>query len=176
MTQEINLDLASGAKLTLLYFSDQELRWIYAYDYIGERAPGADPEVVNKIRLLADYADGHLAAKLVLSMHVIIPSRLGVLSFLGMDISPGAKTYLEFIYERTAEEYRLTEICKGARDRVRLDTVGGTAIVKPIAFPFPIPDRVPILPRHATYGHAYIPFCTNDGSIAHFDLPTRTRR
>jgi hypothetical protein len=167
---EINLDLASGARLTLLYFSDRELRWIFSYRYIGEKDPGAEPEVVNEVKLTADYAEGLLATQLVLSMNLIIPSRLGREFFAGMDISSGAKTYLEFSYEKTDDAYRLVEISKGARRPVRVDD-NAPAIVKPIEFPFPIPDRIPI-----EYGALRVPFRTNVGIVAHFILPTRTLR
>lgn len=169
LQHEIQLDLASGARLTILYFSDRELRWLFSYHYVGEKDPGTDPEVVNEVRLTADYAEGLLAPKLVLTMHVIIPSRLGREFFAGMDISPGAKTYLEFNYELIGKAYRLVEICKGARDRVRLDDA--PALVKPIESPFPIPDCLPV-----EYGTVSVPFRTNQGAIAHFDLPTRTLR
>lgn len=182
---EIKLELASGARLTLLYFSDRELRWLFSYDYIGEKDPGAAPEVVNKVKLTADYADGLLATQIVLSMHVIIPERLGQQFFAGMDISPGAKTYLEFTYERRVvepgreggssldrvdTEFRLIEICKGAKDRVRVADVA-PALVRPIEFPFPVPDRIP-----AEYGWYRMPFRTNHGDIANFELPTKTHR
>lgn len=170
LQHEIRLDLASGAKLTILYFSDRELRWLFAYNYIGKKDPGTSPEVVNDVKLTADYADGCLEPKLVLTMHVIIPSRLGREFFAGMDISPGAKTYLEFEYALTDEAYRLVEICKGARERVRVDG-SSPALVKPIEFPFPIPDRLPI-----EYGSVRVPFRTNDGLVAHFSLPMRTLR
>jgi hypothetical protein len=229
---EIKLDLASGARLTILYFSDRALRWIFSYNYVGTKDPGAAPEVVNEVRLTADYDDGLLAAQILLSMHVVIPSRLGQEFFAGMDISPGAKTYLEFSYERIptpmmvafptspvrieditvvgaphtrprleppssfpsgppyappiartdnvkisndgsvrlADEYRLVEICKGARERVRVDGQG-SALVQPIEFPFPVPDRIPV-----EFGVLHVPFRTNTGMVAHFDLPARTRR
>jgi len=178
LQHEISLELASGARLTLHYFSDRELRWIFAYDYVGEKDPGTAPEVVNAVKLTADYGDGLLASTLALTMHVIIPSRLGSELFAGMDISPGAKTYLEFTYQapisdldnRVGNAYRLVEICKGGRDSVRLDAVT-PALVKPIDFPFPIPDRLPI-----EYGDVRVPFRTNDGLVAHFTLPTSTLR
>jgi hypothetical protein len=170
LQHEIRLDLASGARLTILYFSDRELRWLLSYNYVGKKDPGTAPEVVNDVKLTADYADGILATTLVLTMHVIIPSRLGREFFAGMDISPGAKTYLEFNYERTGDAYRLVEICKGASNRIRVEG-SAPALVKPIEFPFPIPDRIPI-----EYGAVRVPFRTNDGLVAHFSLPTRTLR
>lgn len=178
LEHEISLKLASGARLTLLYFSDREMRWIFAYDYIGEKDPGTAPEVVNEVRLVANYEEGLLTSQIVLSMHVVIPNRLGQSFFAGVDISPGAKTYLEFTYQapisdvdnRVGDAFRLVEICKGARDRVRLTDVA-PAIVRPIEFPFPIPDRLPI-----EHGMLLVPFRTNKGDVAHFDLPTRTHR
>jgi hypothetical protein len=175
---EIDLTLASGARLTLLYFSDREMRWIFSYDYVGEKDPGAAPEVVNKVRLTANYETGLLTSQIVLSMHVVIPARLGQQFFAGVDISPGAKTYLEFTYQapisdldnRVGDAFRLVEICKGARDRVPLTDVA-PAIVRPIEFPFPIPDRLPI-----EHDMLRVPFRTNKGDVAHFDLPTRTLR
>lgn len=172
LEHEIKLDLASGAHLTILYFSDRELRWIFAYDYVGEKKPGTTPDVVNQVRLTADYANGLLAPQIILSMHLVIPERRGKQFFAGMDISPGAKTYLEFSYERaqTGDAYRLVEICKGARERVRLDTID-PALMRPVQFPFPVPDRVPI-----EYGRVSLPFRTNSDDTAHFDLPVRTLR
>ena len=167
---KIDLKLASGARLTLLYFSDRQLRWIFSYDYVGENDPGAAPEVVNKVKLVADYEEGLLTSQIVLSMNVIIPSRLGQSFFAGVDISPGAKTYLEFTYDRVNDAFRLVEICKGARDHVRVADVE-PAMVRPIEFPFPIPDRIPL-----DYGMLHVPFRTNQGNVAHFDLPTRTLR
>lgn len=197
LQHEITLDLASGARLQLLYFSDRELRWIFSHDYVGTRPlgeppgivngiplaadddyfsdnrarrPGEPPEVINKVRLVANYTDGLLEDPLVLSMHVVIPRRLGQKFFAGLDISPGAKTYLEFSYERSADAYRLIEICKGARERVRLDEAE-PAFVRPIPFPFPVPDRVPVV-----HGKLRVPFRANTDGVAHFDLPERTRR
>jgi hypothetical protein len=171
---EIHLPLASGAQLTILYFSDREQRWIFSYHYVGERTDHF--EIVNKTTLVAEYADGRLAPKLVLSMHVIVPGRLGVEFFAGMDISPGAKTYVEFTYERieriesTPGVYRLVEICKGANHRVRLDDTE-PALVRPIGFPFPVYDRVPVKD-----GHVHLPFLRNDDTLRHFTLPMSTVR
>jgi hypothetical protein len=193
LQHEITLDLASGARLRLLYFSDRELRWIFSYDYVGPKRPGETPGVihglpltadyfsyeprrkrssetpgiVNDVRLVANYADGLLEGRFVLSMHVVIPNRLGQRFFTGLDISPGAKTYLAFNYERSADEYLLTEICKGI-ERVHLNGVK-PAIIRPVAFPFPVPDRIPV-----KLGKLQVPFRTHTDDIAHFDLPERT--
>jgi hypothetical protein len=183
---QIHLDLASGAKLTLLFFSDREQRWIFAYDYIGDTKLGKTPDIVNNVRLTLDFEDGELAKTFVLSMHVIIPSRLGKNFFVGMDVSPGAKTYLEFVYEHYKEpylldthrprvginlgEYRLAEIRKGARDVVRLPSQD-PALMKPVNFPFPVTDRITF-----ESGKIRVPFLTNAGDINVFEVPTCTGR
>lgn len=169
LQHEITLDLASGARLGLCYFSDRELRWIFSYNYVSpERS--REPDGINKIRLVATYTDGLLESSFVLSMHVVIPGRLGREFFAGLDISPDAKAYLEFSYARSSNEYKLIEICKGAGERVRLDAAT-PAIIKPIAFPFPVPDRIPV-----ECGRLQVPFRTSADSINHFDLPERTLR
>jgi hypothetical protein len=68
------------------------------------------------------------------------------------------------------DRYRLVEICKGARDRVRLAGLD-PALVKPVEFPFPVPDQIPV-----SYGTLRVPFRVDTGSIDYFELPTRTLR
>ena len=167
---EIGLSLASGAMLTLIYFFDREQRWIFAYHYRGERG-------LSEIRLTAEYTEGVLAPSFVLSMHVIIPSRLGQRYFAGVDISTGAKTYIEFTYRLCRESpstvaYRLVEICKGACERVSLDPNDAARgqLIRQIDFPFPIPDRIEV------EGRVRVPFRLDNGEISHFDLPARTLR
>ena len=96
--------------------------------------------------------------------------------FAGIDISPGAKTYLEVPDTRVDDwhgyptTFRLTEICKGARDRVHLDDQD-PALVRPIVCPFPIPDRIRI-----EFGRFRVPFLLNTGELAYFELPPSTLR
>ena len=172
LTQQIELTLSSGANLRLLYFSDRTLRWIFSYHYVGEKKPGETPAVINQVQLTADYAAGLLAPAFMLSMHVIIPGRLGQRYFVGVDISPGAKTYLEFSCKCRdgGSEYRLVEICKGARERLLFED-HPTALIRPIEFPFPIPDR--LSPKGSCL---HVPFRLNSGEIAHFELPLSTLR
>jgi hypothetical protein len=68
---ENRLDLASGARLTILYFFDREQRWLFAYNYIGKKDPDTVPEVVNDVKLTAEYTKGLLASTLVLTRHVM---------------------------------------------------------------------------------------------------------
>jgi hypothetical protein len=170
LQHEIRLDLASGAHLKILYFSDRGLRWIFSYNYLGKKDPGTAPEVVNDVKLTAEYADGLLASTLVLTMYVINPAHRVLEFFAGIDITPGSKAHLEFSYKRTGGAYRFVEICRDARDRAR---VIGTALerVNPLEYPFPIPNRLPV-----EYAAVRVPFRTNAGLIDHFSLPTNTLR
>lgn len=163
----IELDLASGVHLQIRYFPDCEQRWIFSHHYVG-RHPGETPQILNSVRLVANYTDGLLRGPIVLSMHLVLPNRLGKQLFLGVDISPGAKTYLEFNYEGTAPMYRLTEIRKGARERVRFGEPEA-ALIKTIAFPFPVPDRLLL-----EAGRFQVPFRTNTDAVEYFNLPVRT--
>jgi len=168
---EIKLLLASGAKLKLLYFSDREQRWIFSYRYGLTTRNGEAPDVVNDVQLMANYECGVLASPIVLSMHVIFPERLGQRYWAGVDISPGAKTYLEFNYERRAEEFRLAEICKGANQRMQLGEDTRLGLIRQVQFPFPVLDRVCL-----EFGKYKVPFLTNSGANAEFELPERTLR
>lgn len=170
LEHEITLALASGATLKLLYFSDREQRWIFSYAYVNDKAPSKAHDITNDVRLTANYADGQLDSPIELSMHVVVPARLGQRYFAGVDISPGAKTYLEFTYFRSGHAFRLVEICKGARDRVCLSDQE-PALMRPVEFPFPVPDRIV-----AEYGVLRVPFRQNGDTIAHFELPERTLR
>lgn len=167
LEHKISLDLCSGARLAVHYFSDHEARWIFAYDYAGT------PDIVNETRLVANYTAGLLDQELVLTMHVIVPARLGQEFYVGVDISPGAKTYLTFRYGCSVlvpDTYTLVEICKGVHDRVRLDETE-PGLVRPIEFPFPVPDRL-----YFEHDKLHVPFLTNAGSINYFDLPRSTLR
>jgi hypothetical protein len=168
---EIRVLVANGASLKILYFSDREQRLIFSYRYVGEKKPGQQPDIVNDVQLTANYECGILASPLVLSMHVIFPERLGQRYWAGVDISPGAKTYLEFTYERRPAEYRLVEISKGASQRVKLDEHTRLGLIRQVQFPFPVLDRVPL-----EMDRFRLPFLTNSGEIADFDPPERTLR
>jgi len=168
---EVRLLLASGARLKLLYFSDRDQRWIFSYSYVGDKKAGQAPDVVNDVQLTANYECGVLASPIILSMHVVFPDRLGQRYWAGVDISPGAKTYLEFTYERRAEEYRLVEICKGASQRVKLEEDTRLGLIRQVEFPFPVLDRV-----YLEFGKYQLPFLTNEGAIREFELPERTLR
>lgn len=178
MQHDIHLEHAGDSQLKIMIFSDREMRWIFSHNYIGEKLPGQAPDFVNKTRLVAEYRDGLLTDPIVLSMEIVVPSRLGQRFFAGVDISPGAKTYLEFRYERylAGGTSRLAEICKGAREYIRVADLD-PAFLKQFEFPFPVcdilePERVSAQQSNVLR----VPFRANDDTIANFTFPLSTTR
>lgn len=144
----VNIELPTEIRLEMLMFSHEEHRWIYHYDYRSEERAGAGPQprapkLINELRLVVNYKNGVLADKIVLVWHVIVPHRLGQELYLGMDLSPGAKNYLEFTYHREGNDFRLRVAELGARKRQEL-TDEAAALVRPVDCPFPLPDTVPL--------------------------------
>ncbi len=141
---EILLDLADGVKLKIHLFNRFEQRWIFTFNYLKKLEGERQPQVVNELRLVIDYNHG-VATVCSLSMNIIIPKRLGQHFLYGMDVSPGAKTFLQFIYEKVEaadqQYFQLVAIEKGATQKIDLKTLA-PGLMKPIEFPFPILDRI----------------------------------
>lgn len=136
------------AELETLIFDDFGSRWIFSHRFRLWQNPedrsSRRLHMLNELRLVVDYAPTGKIVGVELSMHVILPERLGQKYLYGMDVSPGAKTYFTFEYEIAGDErgapvFRLKSITRGCRDRVDLDA---TALLKQVSFPFPVPDRL----------------------------------
>lgn len=197
MSYQTRLDLACGLRLTQHFFSWDEMRWIFEgrFHWSDEADPHTS-KIINEWKLLVDFKGGHLMPRFKVSMHVIVPERLGKQYFLGVDISPGAKTFLEFYYERpepvvarpTGETdpywkgippqnipripgpFYLAEISQGARPPIdvrALTAEHGPGLVKPIEVNFPFPIADRI-PWH----HGYqIPFLDDNFEVAQVVVP-----
>ena len=147
----LELDLASGATSKLIVFDMSEAALFFAHEAWFGKELGKNPDMICKQKVTARYRDGVLC-ELGLTMYVIIPSRLGQRRIYGVDVSPGAKTFIEFDYEpRFSATWErgpllLRELrCKG--HRIRFDpmpTEGLQALTRPIGFPFPVLDRLEI--------------------------------
>lgn len=149
-------------KLELVMFDHREHRWHWTHLYrLQPEGMGSEPDIVNRMRVSVAYIDGALRLPLKVTMEIIIPSRLGKRFFAGMDLSPGAKTYVEFHYgdpdaERTLRLMRIEVGASRAVDLPRQPAeAGDAALVMPLAdFPFPVLDRLPV-----TWGVFYrVPF------------------
>ncbi len=150
---------------TMRMLDHNEHRWQWCHYYAPRTAGERTPEIVNDLRLNATYIEGVLALPLKLVMHVIIPARLGKRFILGMDVSPGAKTYIEFHYgdPDAARTLRLMRIEIGALRFLDLPRIAepptGTLVAPLVEFPFPVLEclpcqrgryRVPFMPEEHT--------------------------
>ncbi len=163
-------EFAHRLRLEMRMSDHYEHRWHWTHRYAPQpEGRGTQPEIVNDLRISARYIEGELQLPLKVIMNIVIPSRLGKHFFAGMDLSPGAKTYVEFHYgdpdaERTL---RLMRIEVGATRMVDLPAPGvdgGNALVLPMAdFPFPVLEQLPL-----TWGCYYrVPF------LAEGEMPLR---
>ena len=193
--------LDSGVVQETLMHSWAEMRWICSYQYLRDKELGRQPKLINDWRLVVDFHEGQLQAQIKVSMHIIVPELLGQQRFLGVDISPGAKTYLEFLYERPDERvpvdyndpywkgtrpevypdgipgpFYLAEISKGARPAVDVRPLTfpnqAPALVKPVVVDFDFPFKGQI-----NWKHGYsVPFLANDDETSAFRVPSSLRR
>ncbi len=159
--------LASGARVDLLQEGDWA-RWTFEYTF-REHDEERFVVLINETKLVVEYQDGLITDRIVLSMHAIFPGRLGKKHFLGVDISPGAKTYFEFVYERDGYMFRLASGQIGAQPIQRFDQ--GEGLARMPVLPFPLPDRI-----IAEFGTFRVPFKKDDGTMGHFEFPARTVR
>jgi len=169
--------LVNGSRVKMLLFNRRQHRLTFSYNYrkYPKGEARGQPHVVNEIRLVVDYLDG-LVISCALSMHVIFPARLGKVYAYGVDISPGAKTFLQFRYERQMlpdkEDkffFQLVELEIGCGRIIDLRPKGGPgskALMRPVEFPFPVCDRIV-----AEFGQFRVPFLDNDHQEQFFVFP-----
>lgn len=194
------LKLGSGATLKLIIQGDDHC-WRFGYDYIRH---GENREVLvrNDVKLNVNYHKGQITDRIELSMHVIFPGRFGKEFVYGVDVSPGAKTFYEFGYERVKGGQRganrrlatkasiAAEAPSGPRqkralgrriseDVFRLATgqIGARKLQlfsdKPgLIKQVELPFPIPDL-IEPSHGTYSVPFKLNNESIAQFQFPTR---
>lgn len=172
LTYSAEFEFAHGVCLRLQMFDHHEHRWHWVHRYAPRPGGlGTNPEIVNDLRITAIYLDGALVLPLKVCMNIVIPARLGKRILYGMDVSPGAKTYVEFHYADPDDQrnLRLTRIEVGAFRSVDLPRVAGEGLVRPLAdYPFPVLEQLPL-----TWGMYYrVPFLAEDGDVGAERWPT----
>jgi hypothetical protein len=168
-----DLSLDTGAKLAILVFNEHgetEVRWLYSYRFMHKEDGELHvPKALIEYRLVVSYSNGQLRDEIELNMHVIIPERLGKKYVAGLDISPGAKTYLSFLYRRQEPKlFLLAAVGKGGRAPVEVPNADG--LVKQTDLPFVLADR---LERQGQYR---VPFHSEGDEIEHFYFPESVKR
>jgi hypothetical protein len=177
ISYEVGWLLANGSWVKMLIFDRRQQRWIFEYDY-REYPVGVvrgRPDLVNEVCFVVDYFDG-LVISCALTMHVIFPARLGKVYAYGVDISPNAKTYFQFHYQRQVPPdqedeffFQLVELeigCGKVIDLRPKTTPQDGALIVPVEFPFPVCDRIA-----AEYGQFKVPFFDNERTEQHFVFP-----
>lgn len=174
ISYQVEWPLVNGSRVEMLMFDRRQQRWFFKYDYreYPDETRRGQPDMVNEICLVVDYLDG-VVTKCELSMHVIFPARLGKVFFVGVDISPLAKTFFQFRYERQAPPgqedkffFQLVELEIGARPPIDLRPKAGPeaqTLMRPVNFPFPICDCIV-----AEWGEFKVPFFDNEHKEQHF--------
>ncbi len=162
------LHLGDNVWLEMLMFSHQEHRWIFKH---LRRQRAADQQTVllaQDTRLVVNYRDGVVEPELVLHVNLVLPQKRGRLFVYGVDISPGSKVNLTFVYQLTGTDqdaqYRLVRIENGL-EVFQLDNLE-PALVKQVAVPFPLLDTIPNV-----RGVYRVPFLASDGSEHRFTFP-----
>jgi hypothetical protein len=145
---QVTLDLENMVELTMHLHPWNEHTWVYRHTYrrANETNIHSAPLMLCEWACTVGYSNGVIQPIITIAMHIIIPERLGKAYAYGMDISPGAKTFLEFIYVQQPEgHFLLSTVQKGCQPKVNLDQ--GKGLMQPVEFPFPVPDRIQ-RPRH----------------------------
>lgn len=160
---------------TLLIHPELEVALFLEHTYIkhAEENP-REVELRNDLKVLVRYNNENklLEDSVSLTMHIIMPSKLGQAFLYGVDVSPGAKTFVEFIYNKGEDDsYRLGEVVVGTK-RIDVSRPQESALVSSINFPFPVPDRIECID-----GWYYqIPFFPDDsGNIGQLKFPKHAK-
>lgn len=130
----------------------------------------------NELRIFARYVDGHLSDQISISMRVTFPQGLGLERLWGVDISPGGRANLGFVYHRIegSLDFECVRIEWGHH---RWDPrQQEEALIAPrFGFPFPAMRRLETI--YGTHGGYRIPFLTGwePEVIEHAELPSSLR-
>lgn len=145
VSRRITLDLDNGATLEILLHPWDEQTWIFTYRFEAREAH--DTRLLCDWKCILRYCQGRLIPSVGVTMHVIIPELLGQQHYLGVDISPGAKTFLQMEYEHDREgaPLLLQSITKGVNTKVEIpqgSREGLPMISVELPWPLVITDRI----------------------------------
>lgn len=167
LSHDVVLALPDDAEVRIMV-TGEEHRWIFRH--VLRVCVDRELRLYCETKLVVDWARGVLADKLVLSMHVVLPEKLGQAFVAGVDVSEGAKTYLEWTYAAAGDRFRLRELCRGANDRHSFEQEPG--LVRAMPLPFPVLDVI------EDEGRSYrVPFRKDEaGNLGYFTFPRTTLR
>lgn len=171
-----NLDNNTQLKMNVFAPVDgyDEVKYFFDYRYVENENdnPHSDVTFVNDISVYVQY--NHCVAQhLEIQMNMVFPERLGRKEWAGMDISPNAKLFIQFIYEKEKSDktkgnkggFRLRYL-ETPKRRIDLKTEPEkSAIMQPVNFPFIIKDFIEL-----DFGYE-VPFKDSDGNEQIISFP-----
>lgn len=158
--------LESGANLRILIFEPDEIKLMFKYKYEQIEKPRKKRTLINETMLEVGYLKGELVDCL-LSMNIIVPPLLGKQYALGVDISPGAKTYAEFKYEYACGALYATAVQVGAQPKIELKELDDFKMIRSIVrAPFPLFYNIPLTENYTFK----IPFLHNSNEVRFFEF------
>lgn len=167
----LELELASGARLRVLAHSDRD--WSMEFRYTLDERDQPHGEVLRwcEHKAFLRYEAGEPSPELSVTLNVVIPGRLGQEFLAGMDVSPGAKAFVELDYQRNrdGDAYLLREVRCGRRRWEVRQTTDQPALLRQVEFPYPVTDVV-----RRDLGKFRVPFLHESGELRSFDLPAST--
>jgi len=172
---KFNFELKSGASLAIIIFDIFEHQWKYKYTFRKISGERERVDFVNNIDLTIGYQNG-IAKNCNLSMEMVNVKNLGKKFLLGVDVSLGAKEFIQFIYEKDNKKdkksFRLSRVEVGALKVLDIKAQkDDKSLIKQIEFPFPIKDVLEL-----DFGSYSVPFLKIDGTEDNFVFPDDTKR
>lgn len=108
MEYHINLDLPNDLRLTILLYSHEEQRFVYEHE-LPNLFPKTQSKTWCKYRFNVYYEKGDLK-ELEISMEIINRDKRGKEYYLGVDISPGSKLFVQFFYNPEGDKLEMKYI------------------------------------------------------------------
>jgi len=162
----IELKLADNVLLKMHLFDNREHRWIFSHRFVKREQDKAlgNPLLVSNTKLVVNYWGG-VSKDCSLQVHFVRPDKRGKTFVFGVDISEGSQKFIEFLYEKSDQIYRMKEVVVGAKKRIDVGALE-EGLVPSRDLPFPLLDEVA-----QEYGGYKFPFLKEDGGVGFFEFP-----
>jgi len=164
--------LENGFAVEQILFSHKEYLWLLTYQSVIKDAKNARKYLlVNRMMIRVNYKDGVMDA-FGIDMDIINHANRGKKFFVGVDVSPKSRIFLELKYglSEDAKEWILSEMRKGS-EIITLGEVGSDLPTRFIETPFPMSDRFAI-----EGGYLAVPFLSREGKIESMHIPVDIRK
>lgn len=133
-------NLENGVKAALIFDSHCSEQSVINYDYNYTKMKGRrNVELVIEQNVHAHYIEGIITDNFNVTYHIINPSNLGKIYFLGVDISTDSKVFLDISYKKNElGDFCISEIRKGIQLIYSADSNDDKSILSQIVSPLDI--------------------------------------